>query len=209
MNSIHDSGHRRRRSIRPLVLAAVLIVAAGAGVAPASAEPFGGEPGGYPWRADSADHWYCFYNIAEGNRGPYHGAMANLDSQTRMYDVFTPTCGAATDIMYLNNPNLGSGVFGMALCMTLVPGSSTVCDAYWVATNNWEYVYWLGPGYAPADVHVNQNVRHETGHTAGLTHSNTTVSAMRSGMLPDLGGYNFVWGAYTTHHIGHIDGAYL
>jgi hypothetical protein len=196
-----------RSSIRVVLVVGTALVALGV-PSGAGADPFGGEAGGYPWRADSADHWYCYYNIAAGNRGPYDAAMANLDSQTDMYDVYTPTCGASTDIMYLNNPNLGSGVFGVALCVSLQTGSNTVCDAYWVATNLWEYVYFLGPGLAPADVHVNQDIRHETGHTAGLTHSNTSVSAMRSGLLPDLGGYNFVWGLYEAHHVTHINNAY-
>lgn len=187
---------------------AILAVATSGSVT-ASADPYGGEPGGYSWIADSADHWYCFYvNLIGSARAPYHAAMQNLASQTDMYDVFTSNCGGSTDVMYLHNPDLGSGVFGMAVCVSLVPGSSTRCDAYWAATNNSEYSSWLGPGHAPLDVHINQNIRHETGHTAGLTHSTTPVSAMRSGLLPDYGGYNFVWGLYESHHVDHINAAF-
>jgi len=31
---------------------------------------------------------------------------------------------------------------------------------------------------------------------------------MRSGVLPDLGGFNFVWGLYEEHHVWHINNAY-
>jgi len=140
--------------------------------APAVADPFGGDPGGFPYRADSADHWYCFYsNIVGGDRSPYDAAMVNLDSQTEMWDVYTPTCGTSTDVMFLHNPSLGIGVFGQVACVRFVSGSTVTCDAFWAATNNPEYLFFLQAGDAPLSVHVNQNIRHELGHTTGLTHN--------------------------------------
>lgn len=174
---------------------------------PAAADPFGGQPGGPPYRADGADHWYCFYNITGSERDPYNAAMEYLDSATDMYDVFTPTCGTSTDVMFLNNPNLDPGVAGLTLCVA--PLAAPVCDGFWIATDSQEYFWYLGPGSAPFDVHVGQNIRHEVGHSVGLSHSDTTYSAMRSGVLPDLGGYNFVWGLYEAHHINdHINPTY-
>jgi hypothetical protein len=194
----------RKAGVCFLGVMALLLSAA----SPAGADPFGGEPGGFPYRADGADHWYCYYNISGADRAPYDAAMQYLDDATDMYDVYTPTCGPSTDIMFLNNPNLDPGVVGLTLCVA--PSSvPTVCDGYWIATDSQEYFWYLGPGYAPYDVHVGQNIRHEVGHSVGLSHSTSTYSAMRSGLLPDLGGYNFVWGMYEAHHINdHINPAY-
>jgi len=202
----------RFRSIAGL-LALILAVSV---LSPAAvgADPFGGEAGGYPWRADSDDHWYCFYsNLTGSAQTPYRDAMAYLDSATDMYDVYTPTCGTSTDVMYLENPNLSA--YGIALCVRLVSGSSVVCDAYWVATNQSLItsdvlsLQAIPVSVAPVSVHIGKTIRHETGHTAGLTHSPTTVSAMRSGILPDYGAYNFVWWLYEPHHINdHINPTY-
>jgi len=193
--------------IRVLWFVAVVVLAVGVpGLNPAGADPYGGETGGYPYVADSADHWYCFYtNITGSDQDRYKDAMAYLDTATDMYDVLTSMCGSSTDIMYLENPNLGAGVAGIAVCVRLVVGSTTMCDAYWVATNLAIIPDFVGPGDAPVAVHETKTIRHETGHTTGLTHNTTTYSAMRSGVLPDLGIYNFVWALHETHHIDHIN----
>jgi hypothetical protein len=198
------------RFARILGVAAIVSAIALTPAQSASADPFGGEPGGYPWRADSRDHWYCFHpSIPGGSQWVFHDAMANLDAQTVMWDRFASSCGSSTDIIYMDNPDLGYGIAGAALCWTLAPGSSSVCDQFWVALDPWEIANFWQPTYAPLDTHIQQNIRHETGHTTGLTHNGTPTSAMRSGLLPDLGFYNFVWMLYESpHHVDHINGAY-
>lgn len=194
----------RRPKLACLGAVIVLVGTMGFSEQPASADPFGGEAGGYPWRADGADHWYCFSNIPADQQYRYHNALSVLDNQTDMWDVHTGTCGSSTDIAYFINVNLAAR--GAAICVRLVAGSTTVCDAYWVALN--PFAVLADPGTAGFDISYNKTIVHETGHTAGLTHNDTTVSAMRSGAIPTLGGYNFLWGLYENHHVGHINAAY-
>lgn len=200
-----DSRTLGRRAMRRLLACGLALVCTGIPET-AQADPFGGQPGGYPWRADGADHWYCFFNIPVDQKYRYHQAMGALDTQTDMYDQYTGACRPSTDVYYVIDYNLQAR--GRATCVALQPGSSTVCDAFWVAVN--PLIILANPGTAGPDISYNKTIAHETGHTTGLTHSDTTNSAMRSGPIPDLGGFNFVWDVYdTTHHVpDHINPTY-
>lgn len=168
----------------------------------AGADPFGGEPGGFPFRADSPDHWYCILaSIPSGDRWRFDQAMRTLDTQTDMWDVQTSACGASTDIVYYHEVN--APWRGTSMC---VGWTWIVCDQYWVAVSYAQIA--ADPGTAGYSVSLNKTIAHETGHTAGLSHNSTTTSAMRSGPIPDLGAWNFVWGLYEPHHVSHINDAF-
>ncbi len=209
----------RRSRLTGLVLLASLatLVTSIVPAAPASADHFGGSGGpAYVDKvADGKDHSYCFYsNIIGSERDVYEDGMALLDAQTVMFDMYHNTCHTYTDIMYLDNPNLGYWTDGLTLCVN--QHSSSVCDGYWIATDFAGMRTKIAPwqpadlGYASWSVQETKLVMHETGHSVGLNHDTYTNSwAMETEFAADLGIYNFLHGLYLSHHISaHINPTY-
>lgn len=170
--------------------------------APVSSTPYGWDPGAPQVLPDSTDHWFCFdSNVNAGERQRFRDAMQYLDSATAMYDVETGTCGSATDIIYrYSTPIPGfPGARGYDQCTVHTGYLGLLCDqnVVWV-----DYLQVLSEsdGTHPFEINLHKTIRHETGHTAGLSHHDTAVDAMRSGPIP------FDWGyfSYSTHDICHI-----
>jgi hypothetical protein len=179
----------------------------------ANADPFGGQAGGYPDVADGQDHWYCFHSsVAAGDQSRFHSAMQTLDSQTDLYDVYTATCGASTDIIFMSNPNLTAR--GIAVCWTYISGN--ICDQFWVGYNTTVIAADVGANSAGFSINFNKTICHETGHTTGLSHGvindpegdSGGNDCMVSGDVYDAGFYNFVWTAYSGHHVTHVNNRY-
>ncbi|MBO50226.1 MAG: hypothetical protein CMJ69_05500 [Planctomycetaceae bacterium] len=196
-------------SIRRRHLLFALAVASLSAVIPSTslADPFGSGQPGQPnpglWVADGADHWYCLHDVPAVDQWRYHNALAILDVQTDMYDVHTPTCGTATDIVFIVNNNIELN--GLTGCMIWVLRPS-VCDQAWVAVSP-ANVH-AGYGTAGFNTSYNKTIGHETGHTVGLTHNFWTISTMRSGPIHDLGWFNYLWTLYEPHHVDHINAQY-
>lgn len=188
--------------------------------ASAGANAFG--PAAEKYLADSLDHWYCFSpNIPLGDVPSYMGSMSYLDDTTDLYDVFTSTCGNATDIVYALNNGLtapsGGPSRGVAVCATV--GGLGTCDQFWVVINNAAILVDTSIEVPPSEQSLNYSVnlvktiRHETGHTTGLQHGGTSgicsspsapCDAMVTGWVPT----NVLWGTYGGHHVGHINAQY-
>ncbi|MFE7846768.1 hypothetical protein ACFUTX_16400 [Microbacterium sp. NPDC057407] len=171
-----------------IVLSAGFLIATAEGTAYADDPPFGSlcnenpyAPGTNvaPCFADDANMDYCTpstYPAAYGNI--FVAAMANLDSQTQMYDTYQPTCGTQTDIGgYLNTSpevNLtGTAIRGIALCTKPLGGwGSTRCDQGSLVINT----------SLVSGTQARKTLCHEIGHFTGLYHySGTSYSCMVSG----------------------------
>lgn len=202
----------RRQSLLTIVAGCLALLGWPAGgTQPASADPFGYPNPGYV--ADGADHWYCYTSAFDStNRSRAAASMAYLDDTTDMYDVYAgATCGTSTDVVWIRDDAhadpYGDPVRGANYCVAWTYFS--VCDQYWTVINQLQ-IYFETLTYAPGDVGPNfevnmvKTIRHELGHSAGLSHSPTAPDAMRSGWVDT----NLVWCTYSQHHVGHVDSAY-
>jgi hypothetical protein len=168
---------------RVLVVAFSAALLCALSVIPADATPYGRHPGGPGYWPDSTDHWYCYDpggNVPAGDYPIYQNALQYLDSTTSMYDVYTGTCGTATDVRISNvHPIPGcGGCLGMAPCIAWTGYLNLACDQameYVDATN----IFLTNDGWNgdPSVYNFNlmYNARHELGHTAGMGHSGNTL----------------------------------
>lgn len=207
-----------------VAVCAVVLLGGLAGFAmPANADDYGYPGGTSPLRyPDSADHWYCFRNVASGtDQNRIHTAMGILDSQTEMYDVYTATCGTSTDaawefVGWCQIPG-GSGCpLGRTVCEQHVFWG--VCDRFGVyidaTTHYFSAIDWVNAhggdvGYS-FNVNLNMSVCHELGHSAGLHHItgplDPPVRCMNSAWIAPTNGWeelNYVM--YSDHHVWHIN----
>jgi hypothetical protein len=173
----------------------------------ATADPFGVEPGAPGYVSDGADHWFCF-SATIPDQVPYNDAMENLDWSTDMYDVPTPSCGPATDIVFWRNDSLSYGGFlvrGEALCTTWL--IFAFCDQFAVTINYAAIqadTIAAGGDLLNLVINLHKTIRHEIGHTPGLSHDPAVVDAMRSGWVPS----DWAFLGYNQHHIDHVNGFY-
>ena len=143
--------------------------------------------------------------------------MDYLNDETDMSDIYTTNCGLSTDVIFIEDNDLDA--FGRADCFRFVSGD--ICDQFWVQINPTRIASWLayfealdpGDDFAPYNIHLIKTIRHEAGHTTGLSHHSRNdtplqYSAMRSGLVEQLSYYNFVWAVHLPHHIDHIDEEY-
>lgn len=117
--------------------------------------------------------------------------MSLLDDTTVMYDQYTGTCGTATDVVWVRDDAhadpYGNPVRGANYCVRWSYWS--VCDQYWTVVNQLE-IFYNSATYSPGsdlganfEINMIKTIRHELGHSAGVSHSPTTSDAMRSGWV--------------------------
>jgi hypothetical protein len=201
---------------RGALVVALALVTLAVGGTPAKADPFGYPAQGYV--ADGADHWYCINTgMDTDNVNRINAAMANLDTQTDMYDVYTSTCGTSTDILWIRNDSMvdpyGNPARGVTNCLTWA--SWGVCDQYWIQFNQLE-VFYEAVTYYPNDIGNNFGINmaktlcHELGHSTGLVHNNDNgatgggIDCMVSGPVPT----SWYYDVYNAHHVGHVNAQY-
>lgn len=198
-------------------VAAVLAVAVAVTAIAVATEKVSADAYGYPnpgYVHDSLDHWYCFDSTFVNNRAYVNDAMGYLDATTNLYDVYTPTCGTSTDAVWIN-VDLG-GPLGYTPCVRWVNQATHVCDQFWVIID--EAAHWDAVAYCGGD--ANQlvgnyviSVRHELGHTAGLSHfapygaiCGDVNPLANDAMVSDwVTGNPWPYVVYSTHHIGHVN----
>ena len=198
------------RLLKRFGIAAVATIAFGGSIFSTSAASAGTYPlqvAPYQYLPDSTDHWYCFdASVPSGSRSRYTSAMNNLDAVTLMSAVYTPTCGTSTDIRYLEASPIPyfSGTRGVALCTLATGYLGLLCDHYDVIVDPGQ-VWVDNGGFAgdptQLDTNLHKTIRHETGHTAGLTHTQSVANVMISGQVTNLAAYL----QYRDHDICHIN----
>jgi hypothetical protein len=203
-----DRPGRRRARIAGMAAAAVAVALLAA--PPVAADPFPATTQGV---ADSLDHWYCFSaGVPAGSRQTYHDSLAYMDARVALHDVYTSTCGTATDVVY-NEGDLAGTTRGERTCVRWV--NASVCDQSWISVDPGRILTETanhGGGQANFDVNYIKTIRHETGHTLGLNNDGVTYSAapaewrdcMVSGWVPT----SLLWTTYSDHHVVHINAYY-
>jgi hypothetical protein len=186
---------RTRAAVVFFIACLVVLVPAG----PASAGPYGAEPGGPGYIPDSTDHWFCFGSEIPGDqRFRHRDAMAYLDNATVMYDVESGACGSLTDVIFRQAtpipvpgipPNVT--VLGWAPCTNQGGAFGVVCEQGQVWIDPTAIFLAIGGFGAPVGMYDFQlafNLRHESGHSAGMGHSGG-VHALAQGVPPFNLGY--------------------
>jgi hypothetical protein len=206
------------------VIAALLVTLAASvvSIGPANADPYGYTGGSDPMRfPDGADHWYCFRAVPSGtDQGRINTAMANLDNQTDMYDVYTATCGISTDVAWefvgwCQIPGVGGCAQGRASCE--LNAAWGICDRFGVLVDatlhyimaiDWVNAHGGDVGFL-FNVNLNYTVCHELGHTAGLRHVgvlNPSVRCMNSVWIAPTSTLEALnYAIYSDHHVAHIN----
>ena len=172
-------------------------------VSEVSATPYGWAPGGPNMLPDSTGHSFCYYNIPAGtDRARMVDAMEYLDSATNMYDVYTASCFTSTDVVFVYQtpipiPGIGNAR-GFTDCRSFV--NNFFCDQARVSIDIWQ-IGLEATDPTNHEMNIGKTVRHEVGHTVGLSHHPPGTDAMSSGAVPS--NWSFFW--YTAHDIIHIN----
>ena len=153
-------------------------------------------PNGEYYKADNWVHTYCYDggSVSALRKDNMDRAMAYLDDTTDMADQLTTCEASGVDIefqeFYLDNKRGDVG------CVEMDPNDDTVCRASVVRIDT------AAQG-SPFDHNLDKTIRHEMGHTVGLTHGGSD-DAMKQGLV---NGDN-KWILFTQHHKDHINAAY-
>ncbi len=177
------------------VAVAIGVLACLAAAGPATADDYatGNAATGTGYPADGATHDYCFYNVSyiPSLSTPVTNAMANLDAQTDMTDLYHSLCPAGTDVLisWVGSATLGSSVLGSTQCLAL--DSVGRCNQSRVLLNQ---------DLLTTAATRQKTACHEIGHTAGLSHGSTYGGCMISGLSTNI--------TYSSHHVAHINAAF-
>jgi hypothetical protein len=139
--------------------------------------------------------------------------MSHLDDATDMYDVEAGSCGSSTDVVWVY-AGIADGVRGIANCAVWL--AYAVCDQFWVRIDNVLHFYYTlecGGDGSIFELNMVQAVRHELGHTAGLSHvvDEDPLCGPPNPAADDAMGSDFVafptfeYVDYNSHHVAHID----
>ena len=178
------------------VLCVVLAVVAVPSTAITYADPFGYPDPGYV--ADSMDHEYCLNYVPSGDQSYAISAMEYLDNRTDLYDQYFASCGAATDAVWIST-DLEPGYRGLAPCAVWYNEVWKICDQVWLLYDYAEiYSNTISNGGDGDNYFLNlqKTMRHELGHSVGLSHSATVDDCMRSGWV----GTYLQFVSYNDHH---------
>lgn len=188
----------------------------------AGADDYGYNGSGGIRHPDSPDHWYCFRDVTGSTeRNRIHTAMGILDDQTRMYDVYTSSCGTSTDASWEFTdwcaiPGAPCGAFGATFCE--LHSFWGICDRFGVYVDPTVHYFEALSRYTENDdiayyyaVNIKLSVCHELGHSAGLRHVLTDPAdiawrCMNSAWVEPANGWEeLAYVTYATHHVEHID----
>lgn len=219
-NAGSSAKKRFRRRQSALALVGSLTLALSIAVAPPAAADWyqygytgGSDPIRFP---DGNDHWYC-KNYFDQHHEWIDAAMSQLDSQTDMYDVGSSSCSSSTDVVWVKtelNGIFGGEAVGAAECVAHVTWG--VCDQYWLMIDQPQHFFaaYTNGGSDPGNwysVNLQQTMRHELGHTAGLHHLsasgglNPTVGAMISAWIPNGTSGWWAYFIYAPFQVGFIN----
>lgn len=204
-----------RRLVLAVLAALALVTSISAGTA--AADPYGSpNPGLYP---DSKDHWFCFdASVPASERPRISASMSYLDDRTNMYDVYTASCGTSTDVVWVYGSPIivdGYSYYGYTTCAVWVYEPWGVCDQFWVLVDqplHFARTVACGSSGTVYDLNLITTIRHELGHTAGLSHAAYTGPPCdyqpggNDAMTSDF--YAFVtydYVDYNGHHRDHIN----
>lgn len=208
----------RRVGISATRLSRVLLVGSLIiGVVAVGAEVAGADPYAYPnpgfWR-DNDFHDYCYHSsVPSGSdRTRINESMSYLDDRTVITDDLDLSCGTDTDVMWIYQDDQ---FYGSTYCVTWANYIYKVCDAFWITINPGLHLTSTaacGDGYTEYNINMIMTVRHELGHSVGLSHlgssgfSCTAAPAGSDAMTSDWLGYQSLnWTDYNNHHKAHID----
>lgn len=129
--------------------------------------------------------WYCFDSSVPASpaseRDRFHAGMVHLDSTTALYDVYTPTCGSSTDIVF-HYDGLTTA-YGVAECQLRTGMFGEQCDRWDVKIDLLLIAGdTVGTFY---EFNMHHMIRHEIGHTAGIHHPDPTGKHAMSVRLND------------------------
>jgi hypothetical protein len=185
-----------------------------ASIPDAGADPFGHPNPGF--LADSADHNYCFASgTSASHQSAARGSMGYLDDTTDMWDWEANSCGSMTDVVWVFGPAAaddGSPVRGRTYCVSW--RSWGICEQYWLVVNPAEIfsnTATCGGGAANYDVNLVKTIRHELGHSTGLSHSTPGGCNNATGddsMVSSHVSTDLKWTTYSTHHRDHVNAQY-
>ncbi len=165
-----------------------------------AATPYGWQPGAPDLLPDDYSHSMCFFNVPTGNdQSRWLAAMAYLDDATSMTDL-AQSCLTTTDIVAVYQTPIAPfpGSRGVTQCTTWI--NTFVCGQMRVTVDIWQ-IGLEATDPTNHDLNIHKTVRHEIGHTTGLSHHIGGADAMISGAVAT----NWSFLAYTAHDIHHIN----
>lgn len=195
------------QSTTKLLLGSILTISSVTHIFHVHADAFGTNTTDTGPFADSALHTYCDAGLISTSVDNAASAMAYLDSATDMSDS-SEACQASTDVWF-DSTNLPSPTRGQNTCVTL---NGSVCTSADVLVDENQ----IDSDEGSFDHNLNKTLRHEVGHSVGLSHYAGTAEnpeespvagtddSMIGGGVDDDG----LWITYTQHHRDHINNAY-
>lgn len=201
---------------------------------PAAAHTYGGcAQGNHPCQPDDGIHRWCYGANIHGFADLQEAATFAMNRIAATTSVSTPrqlNCLSTTDVRFIRQ-NLGSGVFGMAICADwATPSRPLVCRASDAVISRASIIdaatdssMPFSDGIAQAN-DIRRNLRkvscHEAGHTLGLVHRPLGPVTDRWNWYDGSGGANAEdcmvrgwieaprnWLRVSPHNSAHIDGA--
>ncbi len=170
------------------------------------ADPYGWPNPGYT--PDGYDHGDCYSSVPSADQFYMAEAMEYLDSRTNLYNYHSSTCGDSTDVVWVPSDLPGSR--GAAVCARWASYEYRVCDQFWLQYDTAqiysETLTYNTDGDNGGNFYANfrKTLRHELGHSVGLSHSNDRGDAMETGWVPTQLRYV----TYDDHHRDHINTAW-
>jgi hypothetical protein len=181
-----------------------------------AANPAWSDPYGYPnpgFVHDGPDHYYCFHSSVPAglDRSRINDSMNYLDSVTEIVEHLVLSCGTSTDLMWLYS---SVAALGRTTCVKWANELYHVCDAYWVEVNpsaHLQFTALCAGGESEYEVNMILTVRHELGHTVGLSHDDPIPPDCglpingNDAMVSDWVPVSLEWLDYNNHHRKHVD----
>jgi len=186
-------------------VAAALAIAVASLSTPAAADPYPAIA--YPDKGDY--HSFCFTSVFANIPALLSRARYTMDNNDgveaqTVVNTLEQACGAATDVKYAVDNNLGTGVYGYTACTAW--NANYYCDQF-VVRINWSYIQQVA---SDAGFQARKTLCHETGHTLGVDHYDPPYTpspdSYNSCMISGLWDSGAAWTrTYGQHHKNHIN----